>query len=183
MDAASARHAQEPEAVQRSGRKRRWAGRTTRGDGRSLRLPGLASEASYGRGTVVGASRAGGRCSRPARIRRPLEGGPGRRSCPIDRSQEPGLAFNRPSMTDNDDGEVRDMGAAENAEVVRRGYRAFNSGDLDALRDVFAGERLLACRRKRRAVRDQAGARDAVLAYFAELGERSRLLPGDRPGM
>ena len=65
------------------------------------------------------------------------------------------------------------MGAAENAEVVRRGYQAFNSGDLDTLRGVFAEN----------AVWHAAGSgvlsgtkqgRDAVLAYFGELGERSQ---------
>ena len=29
------------------------------------------------------------------------------------------------------------MGADENAEIVRRGYEAFNSGDMDTLTEIF----------------------------------------------
>ena len=65
------------------------------------------------------------------------------------------------------------MGAAENAEVVRRGYRAFNSGDLDALRDVFA-ENAFWHVAGSGALSGTKQGRDAVLAYFAELGERSQ---------
>ncbi|MDP9884196.1 ketosteroid isomerase-like protein [Sinomonas atrocyanea] len=65
------------------------------------------------------------------------------------------------------------MGATENAELVRRGYEAFNAGDLAALSDLFAED----------AVWHAAGSgvlsgtkqgRDAILAYFGELGARSQ---------
>ena len=65
------------------------------------------------------------------------------------------------------------MGAAENAELVRRGYEAFNAGDLSTLGELFAED----------AVWYAAGSgvlsgakqgRDAILAYFGELGARSQ---------
>ena len=65
------------------------------------------------------------------------------------------------------------MGATENAEVVRRGYEAFNAGDLAVLSELFAED----------AVWHAAGSgvlsgtkqgRDAILAYFGELGARSQ---------
>ncbi|MGP4030555.1 nuclear transport factor 2 family protein [Pseudarthrobacter sp. 1C304] len=65
------------------------------------------------------------------------------------------------------------MGAAENAELVRRGYEAFNAGDMATLGEIFAED----------AVWHAAGGgvlsgtkqgRDAVLAYFGELGARSQ---------
>ena len=128
----------EPEAVAQMGRDTPL-GRI----GQPAELAGayvfLASpdEASYVSGTVLGRhGRAAGVLAGPD----PPSAGRWSRTPIVSHRQvpEPGLALNRPSMADNDDGEVRDMGAAENAEVVRRGYRAFNSGDLDALRDVFA---------------------------------------------
>lgn len=65
------------------------------------------------------------------------------------------------------------MGAAENAELVRRGYEAFNAGDMATLSELFAED----------AVWHAAGSgvlsgtkqgRDAVLAYFGELGARTQ---------
>ena len=65
------------------------------------------------------------------------------------------------------------MGTAENAELVRRGYEAFSAGDVATLGDIFAED----------AVWHAAGngvlsgtkqGRDAVLAYFGELGARSQ---------
>jgi ketosteroid isomerase-like protein len=65
------------------------------------------------------------------------------------------------------------MGTAENVELVRRGYTAFNSGDMATLSDMFAED----------AVWHVAGSgvlsgtkqgRDAVLAYFGELGSRTQ---------
>ncbi|QCB96131.1 hypothetical protein E5206_03650 [Arthrobacter sp. PAMC25564] len=65
------------------------------------------------------------------------------------------------------------MGAAENAELVRRGYEAFNAGDIPTLSEIFAED----------AVWHVAGSgvlsgkkqgRDAVLAYFGELGARTQ---------
>lgn len=65
------------------------------------------------------------------------------------------------------------MGTAENVELVRRGYTAFNAGDMATLSDIFAED----------AVWYVAGSgvlsgvkqgRDAVLAYFGELGARTQ---------
>lgn len=65
------------------------------------------------------------------------------------------------------------MGAAENAELIRQGYEAFNSGDLATLSELFAED----------AVWHAAGSgvlsgtkqgRDAIMAYFGELGARSQ---------
>ncbi|MEY9774502.1 nuclear transport factor 2 family protein [Arthrobacter sp. MW3 TE3886] len=65
------------------------------------------------------------------------------------------------------------MGTAENVELVRRGYAAFNSGDMATLSDMFAED----------AVWHVAGSgvlsgtkqgREAVLAYFGELGARTQ---------
>ncbi|MGO4807563.1 nuclear transport factor 2 family protein [Arthrobacter sp. 2MCAF15] len=65
------------------------------------------------------------------------------------------------------------MGTAENVELVRRGYTAFNAGDMATLSEMFAED----------AVWHVAGSgvlsgtkqgRDAVLAYFGELGARTQ---------
>ncbi|GAA2135009.1 MULTISPECIES: nuclear transport factor 2 family protein [Arthrobacter] len=65
------------------------------------------------------------------------------------------------------------MGTAENVELVRRGYEAFNSADMATLSDMFAED----------AVWHVAGSgvlsgtkqgRDAILAYFGELGARTQ---------
>ncbi|MEZ2389551.1 nuclear transport factor 2 family protein [bacterium RCC_150] len=65
------------------------------------------------------------------------------------------------------------MGATENAELVRRGYEAFNSGDLATLNELFAedavwyvaGSGVLSGKKE---------GRDAILAYFGELGARTQ---------
>ena len=65
------------------------------------------------------------------------------------------------------------MGAAENVELVRRGFEAFNAGDMASLSELFAED----------AVWHVAGSgvlsgtkqgRDAILAYFGELGARTQ---------
>jgi uncharacterized protein len=64
------------------------------------------------------------------------------------------------------------MGTEKNAELVRRGYEAFSSGDVLRLRESFAdnavwhaaGSGALAGRKQ---------GRDAILAYFVELATRS----------
>ena len=65
------------------------------------------------------------------------------------------------------------MGTAENVELVRRGFEAFNAGDMESLSGMFAED----------AVWHVAGSgvlsgtkqgRDAVLAYFGELGARTQ---------
>lgn len=64
------------------------------------------------------------------------------------------------------------MGAQEDAAVVRRGYEAFSAGDMDTLRELFTED----------AVWNTGGTgtlsgvkqgREAILAYFGELGSRS----------
>ena len=66
------------------------------------------------------------------------------------------------------------MGTAENVELVRRGYEAFNAGDMATLSEMFAED----------AVWHVAGSgvlsgkkqgRDAILAYFGELGRAPRV--------
>ena len=65
------------------------------------------------------------------------------------------------------------MGTAENIELVRRGYEAFNTADMATLSELFAED----------AVWHVAGSgvlsgtkqgRDAILAYFGELGARTQ---------
>jgi ketosteroid isomerase-like protein len=65
------------------------------------------------------------------------------------------------------------MGTAENVELVRRGYTAFNAGDMTTLSELFAED----------AVWHVAGSgvlsgtkqgRDAIMSYFGELGARSQ---------
>lgn len=65
------------------------------------------------------------------------------------------------------------MGTAENVELVRRGFEAFNAGDMASLSELFAED----------AVWHVAGSgvlsgtkqgRDAILAYFGELGARTQ---------
>ena len=65
------------------------------------------------------------------------------------------------------------MGTAENVELVRRGYEAFNTGDMASLSELFAED----------AVWHVAGSgvlsgkkqgREAILAYFGELGARTQ---------
>lgn len=64
------------------------------------------------------------------------------------------------------------MGTKENAELVRRGYEAFSAGDMATLGELFAedavwhvsGDGVLSGTKE---------GRDAILAYFGELGTRS----------
>jgi ketosteroid isomerase-like protein len=65
------------------------------------------------------------------------------------------------------------MGTTENVELVRRGYEAFNTGDMASLSKMFAED----------AVWHAAGGgvlsgtkkgRDAILAFFGELGARTQ---------
>lgn len=65
------------------------------------------------------------------------------------------------------------MGTAENVELVRRGYEAFNAGDMATLSEMFAedsvwyvaGSGVLSGKKQ---------GRDAILAYFGELGARTQ---------
>lgn len=76
-------------------------------------------------------------------------------------------------MANTEDGEVRNMGAAENAELVRRGYEAFNAGDLAALGELFAEDAVWYAPGSGVLSGTKQG-RDAIFAYFGELGARSQ---------
>ncbi|WP_211877379.1 nuclear transport factor 2 family protein [Pseudarthrobacter albicanus] len=65
------------------------------------------------------------------------------------------------------------MGAAENAELVRRGYEAFNAGDMAALRELFVEDAVWYVTGSGVLSGTKQG-REAVLAYFGELGSRSQ---------
>ncbi|WP_251036879.1 nuclear transport factor 2 family protein [Arthrobacter sp. ISL-28] len=76
-------------------------------------------------------------------------------------------------MTDEDGGVVFDMGAAENAELIRQGYEAFNSGDLATLSELFAEDAVWYAAGSGVLSGTKQG-RDAIMAYFGELGARSQ---------
>ncbi|MET3811964.1 nuclear transport factor 2 family protein [Arthrobacter sp. UYEF3] len=65
------------------------------------------------------------------------------------------------------------MGAKENAEVVRRGYEAFNAGDMATLNELFAEDAVWYAAGNGVLSGTKQG-RDAVLSYFGELGARSQ---------
>jgi ketosteroid isomerase-like protein len=69
--------------------------------------------------------------------------------------------------------QVFDMGAAENAELVRRGYEAFNAGDLASLGELFAEDAVWYAAGSGVLSGKKQG-REAILAYFGELGMRSQ---------
>ncbi|MCU1510420.1 MAG: hypothetical protein JWM01_1330 [Arthrobacter sp.] len=64
------------------------------------------------------------------------------------------------------------MGTEENAELVRRGYEAFSAGDMATLRELFAEEAVWHVPGNG-ALSGRKEGRDAILAYFEELGRRS----------
>ncbi|WP_460990560.1 nuclear transport factor 2 family protein [Sinomonas soli] len=64
------------------------------------------------------------------------------------------------------------MGASEKSEVVRRGYVAFNAGDLAALSELLAEDAVWYAA-GRGVLSGAKQGRDAILAYFGELGARS----------
>ncbi|UKA64688.1 nuclear transport factor 2 family protein [Arthrobacter sp. FW306-04-A] len=65
------------------------------------------------------------------------------------------------------------MGATENVELVRRGYEAFNAGDLATLSELFAEDAVWYAAGSGVLSGTKQG-RDAILAYFGELGARSQ---------
>ncbi|HRO31437.1 MULTISPECIES: nuclear transport factor 2 family protein [Micrococcaceae] len=65
------------------------------------------------------------------------------------------------------------MGAVEDAELVRRGYEAFSAGDLGALGELF-GEDAVWHVPGQGALSGAKRGREAILAFFRELGERSQ---------
>ncbi|CAH0125593.1 MULTISPECIES: nuclear transport factor 2 family protein [unclassified Arthrobacter] len=64
------------------------------------------------------------------------------------------------------------MGTAENVELVRRGYTAFNAGDMATLSDMFAEDAVWYVPGSGVLSGTKQG-RDAILAYFGELGART----------
>ncbi len=60
--------------------------------------------------------------------------------------------------------------AQENAATIRRGYEAFNSGDLQTLTELFAEGVVWHGGGRGRFTGDKRG-RDATFAYFGQLGE------------
>ncbi|WP_285314523.1 nuclear transport factor 2 family protein [Pseudarthrobacter sp. fls2-241-R2A-168] len=64
------------------------------------------------------------------------------------------------------------MGAQEDVALVRRGYEAFNAGDMDTLRELFTEGAVWRVGGSG-ALSGAKQGRDAILAYFGELGSRS----------
>jgi hypothetical protein len=68
--------------------------------------------------------------------------------------------------------EVCEMGAQEDAALVRRGYEAFSAGDMDTLGELFTEDAVWHTGGSGGLSGDKQG-RDAILAYFGELASRS----------
>jgi hypothetical protein len=64
------------------------------------------------------------------------------------------------------------MGANENAEVVRRGYEAFQKGDLAAFSDILAEDCVWHVPGRGQLAGDKKG-RAACVEYYGKLGELS----------
>ena len=64
------------------------------------------------------------------------------------------------------------MAPDENVAIMRRGYEAFNKGDLDTLTEIF-DEGLIWHLPGRSSMAEDYQGRDATLAYFAKLAERT----------
>ena len=64
------------------------------------------------------------------------------------------------------------MGADENAAVVRRGYEAFNAGDMKTLTELFDESAVWHLPGRSSFAKDYQG-RDAILAYFGQLGQET----------
>ncbi len=60
--------------------------------------------------------------------------------------------------------------AQENAATIRRGYEFFNSGNLDELHQLFAEDAVWHVGGRNQLSGEKRG-RDAVFAYFGQLGE------------
>ena len=65
-----------------------------------------------------------------------------------------------------------EMGTGENVDLIRRGYEAFNAGDMDTLSGLFAEDAVWLAPGNGSLSGRKEG-RDAILAYFRELGTRS----------
>jgi uncharacterized protein len=64
------------------------------------------------------------------------------------------------------------MGAAENADLIRRGYEAFNSADMETLTEIFDESASWHTPGRSSLAGDHEG-REATFAYFGQLGERT----------
>lgn len=64
------------------------------------------------------------------------------------------------------------MGAGENAAVVRRGYEAFNKGDMDTLTELFDENAVWRTPGRSSLAGDHEG-RDSAFAYFGRLGQET----------
>jgi len=64
------------------------------------------------------------------------------------------------------------MGADENAAIVRRGYEAFNSGDMDSLTEIFDENAVWHLPGRSSMANDYQG-REAAFAYFRQLGQET----------
>ena len=62
------------------------------------------------------------------------------------------------------------MGADENAAIIRRGYEAFNSGDMNTLTELFHESAVWHTPGRSSLAGDHQG-RDATFAYFGQLGQ------------
>lgn len=82
----------------------------------------------------------------------------------------PGLTFPRKIPTRMT--EVWKMGSQEDAALVRRGYEAFISGDMDTLMDQYTEDSVWHVGGSGPLSGDKKG-RDALMAYFGELAART----------
>jgi ketosteroid isomerase-like protein len=64
------------------------------------------------------------------------------------------------------------MGADENAAIVRRGYEAFNSGDMKTLTELFDESAVWRVPGRSSLAGDHEG-REAAFAYFGRLGQET----------
>ena len=64
------------------------------------------------------------------------------------------------------------MGADENAAIVRRGYEAFNSGDMKTLTELFDESAVWRVPGRSSLAGDHKG-REATFAYFGRLGQET----------
>ena len=64
------------------------------------------------------------------------------------------------------------MGADENAAIVRRGYEAFNSADMNTLTEIF-NEDAVWHSPGRSSLADDYRGREATFAYFGRLGQET----------
>lgn len=65
------------------------------------------------------------------------------------------------------------MGTTENVDLVRRGYEAFNAGDMTSLSEMFAEDAVWYAAGSGVLSGTKQG-RGAILAFFGELGSRTQ---------